>query len=92
MALRDAGGCRADLVAPARPRAPAPASLADVPRKTAGAHGARAGAQAPAGFRFVGPTTVYAAMQASGLVNDHPAGCLVHDEVEAAQRAVVVPI
>lgn len=27
------------------------------------------------GFRFVGPTTAYAAMQACGLVNDHLAGC-----------------
>jgi DNA-3-methyladenine glycosylase I len=36
-----------------------------------------------AGFRFVGPTTVYAAMQACGLVNDHLADCFVRDEVEA---------
>ena len=27
------------------------------------------------GFRFVGPTTAYATMQACGLVNDHLAGC-----------------
>ncbi len=30
-----------------------------------------------AGFRFVGPTTAYAAMQACGLVDDHLAGCPV---------------
>jgi len=35
-----------------------------------------------AGFRFVGPTTVYAAMQACGVVNDHLATCFVRDEVE----------
>ena len=35
------------------------------------------------GFRFVGPTTAYAAMQACGLVNDHIAGCWVRAEVEA---------
>jgi DNA-3-methyladenine glycosylase I len=35
-----------------------------------------------AGFRFVGPTTVYAAMQACGVVNDHRADCFVRDEVE----------
>jgi DNA-3-methyladenine glycosylase I len=35
-----------------------------------------------AGFRFVGPTTVWAAMQACGVVNDHLATCWVHDEVE----------
>jgi len=36
-----------------------------------------------AGFRFVGPTTVYAAMQACGVVNDHLADCFVRREVEA---------
>jgi len=35
-----------------------------------------------AGFRFVGPTTVWAAMQACGVVNDHLATCVVRDEVE----------
>jgi len=35
-----------------------------------------------AGFRFVGPTTVWAAMQACGVVNDHLAGCWVRDDVE----------
>ena len=35
------------------------------------------------GFRFVGPTTAYALMQAVGIVNDHLAGCVVRDEVEA---------
>jgi DNA-3-methyladenine glycosylase I len=38
------------------------------------------------GFRFVGPTTAYAMMQACGLVNDHLAGCWVRAEVEAARR------
>jgi DNA-3-methyladenine glycosylase I len=38
------------------------------------------------GFRFVGPTTAYATMQAAGLVNDHAAGCWARDEVEAEQR------
>ena len=37
---------------------------------------------APPGFRFVGPTTVYAAMQACGVVNDHLADCWVRDDVE----------
>ncbi len=36
------------------------------------------------GFRFVGPTTAYALMQAVGMVNDHVAGCWVRDEVAAA--------
>ncbi len=34
------------------------------------------------GFRFVGPTTVYAFMQAMGLVNDHLDGCHVRQPVE----------
>ena len=33
------------------------------------------------GFRFVGPTTMYALMQAVGLVNDHIVDCFRHDEV-----------
>lgn len=36
------------------------------------------------GFRFVGPTTVYAFMQAMGLVNDHLDGCDVRPEIAAA--------
>jgi DNA-3-methyladenine glycosylase I len=35
-----------------------------------------------AGFRFVGPTTVWASMQACGVVNDHLATCWVRDDVE----------
>ncbi len=37
------------------------------------------------GFRFVGPTTAYSLMQAAGIVNDHAAGCCVHDEVATEQ-------
>ena len=40
------------------------------------------------GFRFVGPTTAYALMQATGIVNDHFAGCSVRDEVEAERASV----
>jgi DNA-3-methyladenine glycosylase I len=39
-----------------------------------------------ASFRFVGPTTVYATMQACGIVNDHLATCHVRDEVERERR------
>lgn len=41
-----------------------------------------------AGFRFVGPTTVYAAMQAIGVVNDHRADCLVRADVERERTAL----
>ncbi len=43
------------------------------------------------GFRFVGPTTLYALMQAMGMVNDHLEGCCARDGVEAARRAFVRP-
>jgi DNA-3-methyladenine glycosylase I len=43
-----------------------------------------------AGFRFVGPTTVYAAMQACGVVNDHLADCWVREAVEAERESGAV--
>ena len=38
------------------------------------------------GFRFVGPTTVYAFMQATGMVNDHLTGCFRHAPCAELQR------
>jgi DNA-3-methyladenine glycosylase I len=38
------------------------------------------------GWTFVGPTTVYAFMQAMGLVNDHLEGCVIRPPAEAARR------
>ena len=43
------------------------------------------------GFRFVGPTTVYAAMQYLGVVNDHLAWCHVRPAVERERAALVRP-
>ncbi len=43
------------------------------------------------GWSFVGPTTVYAFMQAMGLVNDHIDGCFCRAEVDAARAALVRP-
>ncbi len=37
------------------------------------------------GWKFVGPTTVYAFMQAMGLINDHVHGCVVRDRAEQAR-------
>jgi DNA-3-methyladenine glycosylase I len=42
-------------------------------------------------WRFVGPTTAYAFMQAMGLVNDHLEGCEAGVRAEAAQREFVRP-
>lgn len=38
------------------------------------------------GWKFVGPTTVYAFMQAMGLINDHVEDCVVRDKVERARK------
>jgi DNA-3-methyladenine glycosylase I len=45
------------------------------------------------GFRFVGPTTVYAFMQAMGIVNDHVEDCFVRPRVgkRPARRARPLP-
>lgn len=37
------------------------------------------------GWKFVGPTTVYAFMQAMGLINDHAEGCVIRAQVECAR-------
>jgi DNA-3-methyladenine glycosylase I len=43
------------------------------------------------GWSFVGPTTVYAFMQAMGLVNDHLEGCHVREECADTRRRVLAP-
>lgn len=58
----------------ADPAAPVPVRVEDVPATTPGSK-ALAKELKRNGFRFVGPTTAYALMQACGLVNDHLADC-----------------
>ena len=43
------------------------------------------------GWKFVGPTTVYAFMQAMGLINDHAEGCALRPEAEAARTRFARP-
>jgi len=43
------------------------------------------------GWRFVGPTTVYAFMQAMGLVNDHLDGCDIGPKVDRARSTFARP-
>ncbi len=43
------------------------------------------------GWKFVGPTTMYAFMQAMGLVNDHEEGCHVREAAMEARRQVKIP-
>ncbi|MET3428581.1 DNA-3-methyladenine glycosylase I [Actinoplanes tereljensis] len=58
------------------PRPPRPATRSDVPATTPESI-ALAKALKKRGFKFVGPTTAYALMQATGMVDDHLAGCWV---------------
>jgi DNA-3-methyladenine glycosylase I len=43
------------------------------------------------GWKFVGPTTVYAFMQAMGLVNDHAVGCVMSAKAASARKAFRTP-
>jgi DNA-3-methyladenine glycosylase I len=70
------GGLAALLWSFAPPARPRPRRLSDVPATTAEST-AMSKALKRQGFRFVGPTTAYALMQAAGLVDDHLAGCCV---------------
>jgi DNA-3-methyladenine glycosylase I len=92
LAVQDARGSLAALVWSFEPsrRRKAPAKLGDVPATTPEST-ALAKALKGYGFRFVGPTTAYAAMQSLGLVNDHLARCHVRAACEADRRAIDPP-
>jgi DNA-3-methyladenine glycosylase I len=89
LALRDAGTPLHELVwgtAPRRQKAPRSHAdwVASSPASTALAKRLRA-----AGFRFVGPTTVHASLQACGVLNDHLATCWVRKSVERERASVL---
>ena len=87
VALRESGDPLAELVWSFRPPPrPAPRALGDVPAATSEST-ALSRELKRRRFRFVGPTTAYALMEACGVVNDHFADCFVRDEVAAAQAA-----
>lgn len=44
------------------------------------------------GWKFVGPTTAYAFMQAMGLINDHVHNCVTRNKVEAARKIFIRPL
>ncbi|MGR2753157.1 DNA-3-methyladenine glycosylase I [Agromyces arachidis] len=67
--------------APPRREAP-PASFDEVPAVTPESTAMSRGLR-DRGFRFVGPTTMYALMQATGMVDDHLAGCFRSDGRDA---------
>jgi DNA-3-methyladenine glycosylase I len=88
VALRDDGGL-SRLIWSHRPEpANAPGAMSELPAQVAESK-ALAKELKKRGFAFVGPTTMYALMQACGLVNDHLAACWVRDEVQAEQDAAL---
>jgi DNA-3-methyladenine glycosylase I len=74
VALRDSGGLVAFIDAHRPAPGPAPRDTTDVQTSTAESL-ALSKALKKAGFAFVGPTTMYALMEAIGLVDDHLDGC-----------------
>ena len=82
LGLREAGIQLGALIWSHRPEAaPVPAGLGDMPASTPESAALSKDLKSR-GFRFVGPTTAYALMQACGVVNDHTSACPVRDEVE----------
>ncbi len=93
LAVQEAEGSLAGLVwsfEPRRRRRPVPSRLGDVASVTPEST-ALAKALKRHGFRFVGPTTAYAAMQSLGVVNDHLTGCWVRTACDRERRAVTPP-
>jgi DNA-3-methyladenine glycosylase I len=90
VALQEVGETLTELLWSFRPTAPAPvpATLAEMPASTPESK-ALARELKRRGFRFVGPTTAYALMQATGIVNDHVVGCVVRAAVEAERAAIL---
>jgi DNA-3-methyladenine glycosylase I len=84
VALHDASDTLGRLLWSFGPPAPGPPprSLEDMPATTPEST-ALARELKRRGFRFVGPTTAYALMQATGIVNDHVDGCIVREAVQA---------
>jgi DNA-3-methyladenine glycosylase I len=72
-------------------RRKAPREFGDIPSKTTEST-ACSKALLGLGFRFVGPTTVYAAMQSVGIVDDHISGCHARAACEAARKVSSRPV
>jgi DNA-3-methyladenine glycosylase I len=84
--IEEVGSLAAYLWPRAVDGAPAPETVGDLPAETVESRALSRDLK-QRGFRFVGPTIVYAFMQAVGLVDDHAAGCLVRSAVEAERRS-----
>jgi DNA-3-methyladenine glycosylase I len=91
LAVQEAHGSLASLLWSYEvPRRPAPRALGDLPSSTPES-AALSKALKTFGFRFVGPTTAYAAMQAMGVVNDHLVGCAARGPCTQARKGLVIP-
>jgi DNA-3-methyladenine glycosylase I len=84
--LHQAGLTLAGLLWSHEPARPAAAAQSSTPESAALAKQLR-----KRGFRFLGPTTVHAGMQALGVVNDHLADCWCRPEVEAERARFTRP-
>lgn len=86
--LRAAGDSLVSILRPdpPAPRSRPPASWSDVPSTTPETV-ALARELKRRGFRFLGPTTLYAFVQACGVVDDHLAACPIRPAAERARRA-----
>jgi DNA-3-methyladenine glycosylase I len=87
-ALRDEAGSLAAFLWRYAPPETAPAIP---PRATCDESIALSRALKSRGWKFVGPTTLYALMQATGMVNDHAADCVHRDAVHRAREAFLRP-
>ena len=93
LAVQERNGSLAALVwsfEPPRRGRPVPERLRDLAAVTAESK-ALAAALRGFDFRFVGPTTAYAAMQSLGLVNDHLKGCHARGACNRLRQTTVVP-
>lgn len=70
---------------------PEPQAKAEAPVSSSPESVALSKALKKLGWKFVGPTTVYAFMQAMGIVNDHADACVIRAEVEAARQGFTRP-
>jgi DNA-3-methyladenine glycosylase I len=88
LGLQERGGLAAFLwdFVDGRPIVNRPTAHGDIPAKTELSI-KLSKALVAGGFRFVGPTTVYAFLQSMGFINDHLTGCHRHAPCAALQRA-----
>ena len=89
--LWDGGQSLASLMWAQEVQGPVPGSLSALPATTPQSRALSAELRRR-GFRFVGPTTLYAAMQSLGVVNDHLAGCHFRALVEDERSRFVRPL